>query len=341
MFTLTSVLVDSFVESQKSNSECGICITDYTEEFKCEHCAFKSCVDCQQRFMSDADNKFACMMCKLPVSTKQFSREFRLANEKNIKKAALSEDSKHFLKTRKQIALGDKREEISSKKFTFAKVQKKMLNDLSIDKFKLCSCGGIAYDNGVIWECTCDANELSGLSEDLGDCKRCPSCDVPIYKFDGCYQVMCSECNCVFDYSNGQVDNGQVHAYGAVRLFQQYEKDIMGTYLSFAYNGTGVSYHYDMLKYINERIEKSVLRDFHFHKINEDNRKDYLAGYLKYSIYEKRCITNYKFCLNAIAMGPKLVKAKHEIGLLKEVSVKIINEVYNRHTDVEGPYQHA
>jgi hypothetical protein len=341
MFALTSVLVDSFIESQKLTSECSICITDYNEEFKCEHCSFKSCIDCQQRYMSDIDNKFACMSCKLPVNPKQFPREFRLANEKSIKKAALAEDRKHFLKTRKQIALREKSEEISSRKFTFVKVQKKLLSELSIDKFKLCSCNGIAYDNGTIWECTCDANELSELSEDLGDCKRCPSCDVPIYKFDGCYQVMCTECNCIFDYNKGEIDNGQVHAYGAVTLFYKYERDITGTYLTFNRLIQGHNYHYDMLEYISGRIHKSILRDFHFHKVNEDNRNDYLSGHLKYSIYEKRCIANYKFCLNAIAMGPKLVKAKHEIGFLKDISVKSINEIYNRHTDIEGPYQHA
>lgn len=44
------------------------------------------------------------------------------------------------------------------------------------------------------------------------DCKKCPKCPALIHKIDGCSQMFCVKCHCVFDYKTGIVQvGGRVH----------------------------------------------------------------------------------------------------------------------------------
>lgn len=46
----------------------------------------------------------------------------------------------------------------------------------------------------------------------LKETKPCPRCNVPIFKSSGCYQMFCTQCQCVFDWANGrEITSGVVH----------------------------------------------------------------------------------------------------------------------------------
>lgn len=45
----------------------------------------------------------------------------------------------------------------------------------------------------------------------LAHTKSCPRCHVLIQRAFGCNQMMCNQCNCIFDWSTGQEDKGVVH----------------------------------------------------------------------------------------------------------------------------------
>ena len=56
-------------------------------------------------------------------------------------------------------------------------------------------------------EHVCSASDLLIAAET----KPCPTCQVPIYRIDGCYQMWCTQCHTAFSWTTGQVEIGVVH----------------------------------------------------------------------------------------------------------------------------------
>ncbi len=58
----------------------------------------------------------------------------------------------------------------------------------------------------------CDPGAVETIRALKRETKPCPRCHVPIYKSSGCYQMFCTQCQCVFDWANGrEIKTGPVH----------------------------------------------------------------------------------------------------------------------------------
>ncbi len=53
----------------------------------------------------------------------------------------------------------------------------------------------------------CSESDLAIAAET----KPCPTCQVPIYRIDGCYQMWCTQCQTAFSWTTGQVEVGVIH----------------------------------------------------------------------------------------------------------------------------------
>lgn len=58
----------------------------------------------------------------------------------------------------------------------------------------------------------CDPGAVETVRALKRETKPCPRCHVPIYKSSGCYQMFCTQCQCVFDWGSGrEIKTGVVH----------------------------------------------------------------------------------------------------------------------------------
>lgn len=57
----------------------------------------------------------------------------------------------------------------------------------------------------------CDPNTVATVKMMDRDTKRCPKCNVPIYKTEGCDQMWCPSCHTAFSWSTGEIEKGRIH----------------------------------------------------------------------------------------------------------------------------------
>jgi hypothetical protein len=57
----------------------------------------------------------------------------------------------------------------------------------------------------------CDPNDVLSAREIMSSTRQCPKCFVPIWKINGCNQIFCTACHCIFDWETGKEDNGIAH----------------------------------------------------------------------------------------------------------------------------------
>lgn len=58
----------------------------------------------------------------------------------------------------------------------------------------------------------CDPADVETAKMIQRETKPCPRCRVPIFRSYGCYQMFCTQCQCVFDWGNGkEIRNGTIH----------------------------------------------------------------------------------------------------------------------------------
>lgn len=79
----------------------------------------------------------------------------------------------------------------------------------------------IVCDKGVCKACLeplkegdaheCDPNAVATASALQKETKPCPSCQVPIYRTEGCSQMWCTHCNTAFDWNTLAVSKGNIH----------------------------------------------------------------------------------------------------------------------------------
>ena len=87
-------------------------------------------------------------------------------------------------------------------------------------------CKGYLDDTYVCGLCKKEACKTCRLPKHTGKCnpdivatvkmmdretKRCPKCNVPIYKTEGCDQMWCPSCHTAFSWVTGQIETGRIH----------------------------------------------------------------------------------------------------------------------------------
>ena len=87
-------------------------------------------------------------------------------------------------------------------------------------------CKGYLDENAVCGLCKKEACKSCRLVKHAGDCdpntvetvkmmdretKRCPKCNVPIYKTEGCDQMWCPSCHTAFSWKTGEIETGRIH----------------------------------------------------------------------------------------------------------------------------------
>ena len=57
----------------------------------------------------------------------------------------------------------------------------------------------------------CDPNIVATVKMMDRETKRCPKCNVPIYKTEGCDQMWCPSCHTAFSWVTGEIEKGRIH----------------------------------------------------------------------------------------------------------------------------------
>ena len=76
-------------------------------------------------------------------------------------------------------------------------------------------CGEKKNDDHI-----CDEEIIKSYKAIKSDTRPCPKCSIRIHKWEGCNQMYCTQCGCMFDYSTGRLETGlfhNPHYYDAVR----------------------------------------------------------------------------------------------------------------------------
>ena len=67
-------------------------------------------------------------------------------------------------------------------------------------------CNDVKHDDHV-----CDPDTVKTMELIKRDSKPCPKCGILIHRTDGCAQMWCTSCHCVFDWRTGEMDTGRIH----------------------------------------------------------------------------------------------------------------------------------
>jgi len=57
----------------------------------------------------------------------------------------------------------------------------------------------------------CDPNLVENVKTLKKECKPCPKCSIPIYKWSGCDQMFCTSCYTPFSWNTGKIVTGRIH----------------------------------------------------------------------------------------------------------------------------------
>jgi len=74
-------------------------------------------------------------------------------------------------------------------------------------KLKCCSQCGVKKEENH----TCDEETKASFQVIKTDTRPCPKCAIPIHKWEGCNQMYCTQCSCMFDYRTGRLETGLFH----------------------------------------------------------------------------------------------------------------------------------
>jgi len=74
-------------------------------------------------------------------------------------------------------------------------------------KIKCCSgCGDEKEEDHE-----CDEITKATFEKIKAETRPCPKCAAPIHKWEGCNQMFCTQCSCMFDYRTGRLETGFFH----------------------------------------------------------------------------------------------------------------------------------
>jgi len=248
------------------------------------------------------------MNCKFPVlSAENFSEKF-------LDKKILKEKT-FMLNSKKKISVQAKIEEILIERDYFselgckysAKYYRDKINSLSISQFSECNCGCMRFDDGKRIKCkcgyigcsmcgdfiecenghTCDSMIVESVKEINANSRSCPGCGIRIFKREGCYQIMCSECGCVFNYNTGELDTGGIHAPEIYDRVRKLELDAKLKPLDWK------SIHDSRIVYVFYKVSTLVAKSLNELSINEKNRISYLKGETCSTLYRENTFISY------------------------------------------------
>lgn len=194
----------------------GCCVVDcYTAVWCCGKKYCQSCLDRPER---------TCRVCNIS-----------LRNKKNIAKKIASTDSiKTLIREHIEILKDIDRLNMQLDWAIAArrKICNKKIDDTKTDVW-FCpaeSCGGLVKDGKCGKECgtcgvkvcadcncvketshVCREEDLRSLQKIKSDSKKCPQCNVMIYRSEGCPQMWCTHCNIAFDWDTLKIQKGRVH----------------------------------------------------------------------------------------------------------------------------------
>jgi hypothetical protein len=76
-----------------------------------------------------------------------------------------------------------------------------------ICEVKCCShCGEVEEENHE-----CNEETKATFQMIKNETRPCPQCGIPIHKWQGCNQMYCTQCSCMFDYRTGRLETGFFH----------------------------------------------------------------------------------------------------------------------------------
>ena len=99
-----------------------------------------------------------------------------------------------------------------------------------ICKIKACSQCGEKKEKEHI----CDENTKATFESIRNTTRPCPKCATPIHKWEGCNQMYCTQCSCMFDYRTGRMETGffhNPHYFDAIRdgtMRRRGEEEVIG-----------------------------------------------------------------------------------------------------------------
>lgn len=304
--------------------ECPICIEEINEEFICEFCKYKICMECQITFMKE---DLVCMNCKYPCD--MFDINLVLSHK-------LKQEESFMLHSKKEVSLNKMKKALDEERYYFKGLEcpfseayyTKKIKSLEIKLFSTCdSCGDMSFNDGFRITCECGIEKCSKckmIASKIHNCndeiisseneiskntKSCPGCGIPIFKNEGCYQVMCPDCKCVFDYNTGHIDTGMVHAPGINEMIKNLEKESKLTpipWKDFYRNSTMVYLYEDVGKLLTTSINKI--------NVNKSARHALIIGKYDLSKYKEETSKNYMLYYINLKKAKNLLKKANKIA---------------------------
>ncbi len=306
-----------------STKICPICCDDLnpSESYYCTYCGFKVCMGCQLRHMTES---LDCMDCKYPslVSIK-FSHEY----EPKYMERILKLEESFMLHTRKEVKQESLEEEMKAQIDYFSSLgcsyaRSYLSKPIDMHRLVACQgCGDISYDDGYTIECSCGKTKCSKCKEDIQaghscdentvlsfanikeSAKHCPGCGIPIFKHAGCYQVMCSECSCVFDYNTGNVDKGFIHTPEMLKMVNDLVKESKLDpidWVTLVKEPRVYMIYSTVIEILGRQTSKM--------EINRSARINHVKGLINSSEYKKKTKENYLKYYSLIAKAKDLIK---------------------------------
>lgn len=185
-------------------------------------------------------------------------------------------------------------------------------------------CDGIVNDKQICIKCDkkmckkcyeplcdnheCDKNTIATIEMMKKDTKPCPSCNIPIYKISGCYQMWCTVCHITFHYNTGEILKEVIHnphyvewmannsinnrGGGDCNLYNRISRVV-----STRYNIESVLNIYRMSRHIYHVLlpeaEQNITKYTRANNIRE-HRVKYLVGDTTEKMYKQKLFMNYK-----------------------------------------------
>ena len=132
-----------------------------------------------------------------------------------------------------------------------------------ICKTKACSqCGDVKKDQH-----TCDEETKATFQLIKNDTRPCPKCAIPIHKWEGCNQMYCTQCSCMFDYRTGRLETGffhNPHYFDALRngTIRQREENTNGNCVRFS-DRSFLNYCAWFARYLTKSSERERFKNLH------------------------------------------------------------------------------
>jgi len=214
------------------------------------NCDFECCLKCIKTYHNENKKEPNCMNCNKLWTYEFIKNKLGESFIKNVYKQIKKEDLYKtelvlIPETQKRIEMLDKvkilNDEINELKRLIAlkEVQKQHIYQEYFDekrkehkiieniKCQTEKCVGFLNEDGFCSCCLettckkclekkqdnheCDKNIIESLKIIRKDSKKCPKCNIMIYKIDGCDQIFCTQCKILFDWKTLQIDTGIGH----------------------------------------------------------------------------------------------------------------------------------